>query len=67
MRDKSLSDKGAEFEDPREYLLDMLLSLGRVARSTGEPFLAYLIEMAALEAARLKKEASGDVDSDERH
>ena len=53
---------------PPDYLLDMLLSMARVARASGEPFLAYLIEMAALEAARLKDlGAPPQIDKDERH
>lgn len=51
-----------------DYLLEMLLSLCRVARAADEPFLAYLIEMAAIEAARLKDMRSIQPEKDDgRH
>lgn len=40
-----------------EYLDDLLSSLTSMARRSGHGMLAYLLEMAALEAARLAKKS----------
>jgi hypothetical protein len=66
MRENFPGRKGEDADPPADYLQDMLLSLGRVARGRGYYFLAYLIEMAALEAARLRKLSVPPVESDER-
>jgi hypothetical protein len=58
MRENLLEKKGGVPEDPAEYLLDMLLALARVARASKHYFLAFLIEMAALEAAQIKDGSS---------
>lgn len=38
-----------------EYLSDLLAEAAELARKAGQPFLAYLIGMAAEEAARLAR------------